>query len=89
MTKSDFIKLVAEKAGLTQKDAAAAVGAIIETITDTVAKEPIQLIGFGTFSVAERAGREGFNPITKEKITIPASKTIKFKPGKALKDAIN
>ena len=88
MTKPELVKAVEEKAGLTIKDAQKAVNALLDTITDNIAKEPITLVGFGTFTVAERAARTGINPQTKEKIEIAASKAPKFKPGKALKDAV-
>ena len=89
MNKSELVKAVAEKAELSQKDAFAAVNAIVDVITKTIKDEPVQLVGFGTFAVAERAARDGINPATGKKIKIKAAKTPKFKPGKALKDAIN
>ncbi len=89
MTKTDLINAVAEKAELTKKDADKAVAAVIESITETLAKgEKVQLVGFGTFEIRERAERTGRNPRTKEAMTIPASKAPVFKAGKAFKDAI-
>lgn len=89
MTKTDLINAVAEKAELTKKDADKAVAAVIDSITETLAKgEKVQLVGFGTFEIRERAERTGRNPRTKEAMTIPASKAPVFKAGKAFKDAI-
>ena len=90
MNKSELISAMAEKAELTKKDAGAVLDAFMETVSEEVAKdEKIQLIGFGTFELARRAQRDGKNPSTGEKIVIPASKTVRFKSGKALKDALN
>ncbi|MBB6444052.1 HU family DNA-binding protein [Bacillus benzoevorans] len=89
MNKTDLVKAVSAQADLTQKDAAKAVEAIFETISNTLAQnEKIQLIGFGTFEVRERAARKGRNPQTGEEIDIAASKVPAFKPGKELKEAI-
>lgn len=89
MTKAELIAAIAEKAGMTKKDADAALSATIDTITDTLAKgDKIQLVGFGTFEVRERAAREGINPQTKKKIKIAATKVPAFKAGRALKDAV-
>lgn len=89
MNKTDLVKAVSVQAELTQKDAAKAVDAIFETISNTLAQnEKIQLIGFGTFEVRERAARKGRNPQTGEEIEIAASKVPAFKPGKELKEAI-
>ena len=89
MTKAEFITAVAAKSGMTKKDAEAALSAVIDTITDTLAKgEKIQLVGFGTFEVRERAAREGINPQTKKKIKISATKVPAFKAGSALKEAV-
>lgn len=89
MTKAELIAAIAEKAGMTKKDADAALSATIDTITDTLAKgDKIQLVGFGTFEVRERAAREGINPQSKQKITIAATKVPAFKAGRALKDAV-
>lgn len=89
MTKAELTSLVAEKADMTKKDADKAINAVIDSITETLAKgEKIQLVGFGTFEVRERAAREGINPITKAKMTIEATKVPAFKAGRALKDAV-
>ncbi len=89
MTKTELINAVAEKAELTKKDADKAVSAVIDAITESLAKgEKIQLVGFGTFEVRERAAKEGINPATKEKMNIPAKKVPAFKAGKALKDVV-
>lgn len=89
MNKTELIAAVAEKAGISKKDADAAVNAVVATITEELAKgEKIQLVGFGTFEVRERGERTGINPRTKETITIAASKAPVFKAGKAFKDAV-
>jgi len=81
---------VAEKANISKKDADTAVNAVIDTIVETLAKdEKVQLVGFGTFEVSERAARTGRNPQTGAEMTIAASKAPKFKAGKALKDSLN
>jgi DNA-binding protein HU-beta len=90
MNKSELIAAVAEKAGIAKKDAEKAVNAFTEVVADTLKDGgKIQLVGFGTFEVTERAAREGRNPSTNETIQIPASKAPKFKAGKALKDKVN
>lgn len=90
MTKAELVSEVAAKSGLTKKDTEKAVTAVIETVSETLAKgESIQLVGFGTFEVRERAARTGINPRTKEKISIPATKVPAFKAGRALKDAVS
>ena len=89
MNKNDLINAVAEKAGLTKKDADKAVAATIDAITEALKKDDkVQVVGFGTFEVRSRAARTGRNPQTKEAMTIPASKAPVFKAGKALKDAV-
>ena len=89
MNKVELVAAVAEKAGLSKKDAEKAVAAVIDSIVGAVAKdEKVQLIGFGTFEVRSRAARTGRNPLTKETITIAASKQPVFKAGKAFKDAV-
>jgi DNA-binding protein HU-beta len=89
MNKIELVSAVATKAELTQKDAERAVNALLETIHNTLAKkEKIQLIGFGTFEVRDRAARTGRNPQTGEEINIPASKVAAFKAGKELKQAV-
>lgn len=90
MNKAELVSAVAEKAALSKKDAEAAVKAFTDVIAEELQKgEKIQLVGFGTFEVAQREARTGRNPQTKEEITIPASKSPKFKAGKALKDLVN
>lgn len=89
MNKAELITAVAQKSELTKKDAEKAVNSVIEVITETLASEErVQLVGFGTFEVRDRAARKGRNPQTKEEIMIPASKAAVFKAGKALKDAV-
>ena len=90
MNKTELVAAMAEKAGLSKKDAEAALKAFTETVEEELKKgEKIALVGFGTFEVSERAAREGRNPQTGAPMTIAASKAPKFKAGKALKDAIN
>ena len=90
MNKAELVAAVAEKAEISKKDAEAAVKAFTDVIAEELKKgEKVQLVGFGTFEVAERAAREGRNPTTGATIKIPASKAPKFKAGKALKDAVN
>lgn len=89
MTKSELITAVAEKANLSKKDAESAVSAVTEAITEALADgDKVSLVGFGTFSVKDRAARTGINPLTKEKIEIAASKAPAFKAGSVLKDAV-
>ncbi|KQU23383.1 MULTISPECIES: HU family DNA-binding protein [Priestia] len=89
MNKTELVDAVAKQAELPKQDAKKAVEALFETISDTLAQEEkIQLIGFGTFEVRERAARTGRNPQTGEEMTIPASKVPAFKPGKELKAAV-
>ena len=90
MNKTQLIEAVAAKANLTKKDAEAAVNAVTAAVADALkAGDKVQLVGFGTFEVKERAAREGRNPKTGEKITIAASKHPAFTAGKALKDSVN
>lgn len=90
MNLNDLKASVAEKAGLSKADAGSAVRAVLDTITEALAKgDKIALVGFGNFEVSERAAREGRNPATGETIQIAASKAVKFKAGKALKDSVN
>lgn len=90
MNKTELVDAIAKKANITKKDSDAFVKAFLETITETLAKgEEIQLIGFGTFTVSERAGRIGKNPKTGEKIEIAAYKVAKWKPAKPVKEAVN
>ncbi|MFF2596969.1 HU family DNA-binding protein [Priestia megaterium] len=89
MKKAELIDAVATKSELTKQDTKKAVDALFETISNTLAnEEKIQLIGFGTFEVRERAARTGRNPQTGEEMKIPASKVPAFKPGKELKEAL-
>ncbi|MEA4897959.1 HU family DNA-binding protein [Bacillota bacterium Meth-B3] len=89
MNKATFVATVAEKAGLTQKQADAALTAVLDLIVEELAKgEKVQLTGFGTFEVRERAAREGRNPATGATIEIAATKTPAFKAGKKFKDAL-
>ena len=90
MNKSELVAAIAEKADLSKKDAEKALKAFTDTVAEQLkAGEKIQLVGFGTFEVAERAARTGKNPQTGAAIKIPASKAPKFKAGKALKDTVN
>ena len=90
MNKNDLIAAVADGTGLTKADAAKAVDSVFDTITGSLkGGTEVRLVGFGTFSVANRRASEGRNPRTGEKIQIPASKQPKFKAGKGLKDAVN
>ena len=89
MGKSEFVSAVAEKADLNKTQAAAAVDAFIEAVTDALKNgEEVQFTGFGKFSVQQRKAREGINPQTKEKIQIAASKVPKFSAGSQLKAAV-
>ncbi|MBQ9468309.1 MAG: HU family DNA-binding protein [Clostridia bacterium] len=89
MMKKDLVAAIAAKTELSKKDSEAALNAAIEAVTAALAKgESVQLTGFGTFSVKERAARAGKNPATGAAITIAASKVPGFKAGKALKDAV-
>ena len=89
MNKTELVAAVAEQAGLSKKDAEAAVKAFTDVVAEALkAGDKIQLVGFGTFEVSERAAREGRNPRTGETMTIEASKTPKFNAGKALKDLV-
>ena len=89
MNKTELIAAVAEKTDLSKKDADAAVSAVLGAITDALkAGDKIQLVGFGTFEVRNRAAKQGRNPRTGETMTAPASKVPAFKAGKALKDAV-
>ncbi len=90
MNKTELVAAVAEQAGLSKKDAEAAVKAFTDVVSDALKNgDKIQLVGFGTFEVSERAAREGRNPKTGESMKIEACKTPKFKAGKALKDMVN
>ena len=90
MTKSELVSAMSEKTGLSKKDAAASIDAFVEIISDVLKHgDKLQLVGFGTFEVSERAARTGRNPKTGEDIKIPAAKIPKFKAGAALKNAVN
>lgn len=90
MNKTELIAAVAEKAGITKKDADSAVAAVVNSITEALVNgDKIQLVGFGTFEVRERGARTGRDPRTNKTIEIPASKAPAFKAGKALKEAVN
>ncbi|AVD54545.1 DNA-binding protein (plasmid) [Priestia filamentosa] len=89
MNKTELIKNVAIKTGLTQKDSTKALEGLFKTISDTLSKEEkIRLVGFGSFEVRERSGRTGRNPQTGEEIKLPATKVPAFKPGKELREAV-
>lgn len=90
MNKSELIDSIAEKGDLTKAQATAALNAFIESVGDALSSgDTIALVGFGTFSVKERAARTGRNPQTGKEIKIPASNVPSFKPGKGLKDLVN
>ena len=90
MNKADLVAAMAEKAGVSKKDAEASLKAFTDVFAEELKKgEKIQLVGFGTFEVSERAARTGRNPQTGAEMTIAASKAPKFKAGKALKDSLN
>ncbi|MBR5128082.1 MAG: HU family DNA-binding protein [Roseburia sp.] len=90
MNKAELVAAMAEKAELSKKDAEAALAAFTNIVAEELKKgEKIQLVGFGTFEVSERAERTGRNPQSGAEMVIPASKAPKFKAGKALKDMIN
>lgn len=89
MNKTELIAAIAENAELSKKDSEKALKAFVDVIAEELKKgEKVQLVGFGTFEVSERAEREGRNPQTGETMVIAASKTPKFKAGKAFKDAV-
>ena len=90
MNKTELVAAIAEKTELSKKDSEKALKAFIDVVSEELQKgEKIQLVGFGTFEVVERAAREGRNPLTGAKMKIKASKAPKFKAGKALKDSLN
>ena len=89
MNKAELAAAVAAKTGASKKDSEKAVNAVFEAITESLVKgDKVQLVGFGSFEIKERAARVGRNPRTKEEIEIPASRVPAFKAGKALKDAV-
>ncbi|KYO67370.1 MULTISPECIES: HU family DNA-binding protein [Thermovenabulum] len=90
MNKADLVSAMAEKSGLTKKDAEKALNAFIDSVMEALSKkDKVQLVGFGTFEVRERSARKGRNPQTGEEIDIPAANIPVFKAGKALRDGIN
>ncbi len=90
MNKTELVAAIAEKTELSKKDAEKALKAFTDVVAEELKKgEKIQLVGFGTFEVAERPAREGRNPLTGKAMSIPACKAPKFKAGKALKDTVN
>ena len=90
MNKTELITAFAESADISKKDSEKALKAFVDVVTEELKKgEKVQLVGFGTFEVSERAAREGRNPQTGKTMKIEACKAPKFKAGKALKDAIN
>ena len=90
MNKTELVAAVAEQADISKKDAEKALKAFVDVVTEEMKKgEKVQLVGFGTFEVSERAAREGRNPQSGEVMKIAASKAPKFKAGKALKDLVN
>ena len=89
MNKTELINQVAERAGLSKKDAEQALNAMLDTVSDALAQgDKVQLVGFGSFEIKARDARRGRNPKTKEPIEIPATKAPVFKAGKALKDRV-
>lgn len=90
MNKADLINTMSEKSGLSKKDTEKALNAFLESVEEALTQDDkIQLVGFGSFEVRERAARKGRNPQTREEINIPASKVPVFKAGKALKDVVS
>ncbi len=87
MNKSELINAIAEKSGLSKVDSKKALDATLEAISEEVKNDgKVVLVGFGTFSLAERSARMGVNPQTKKPIEIPARKSVKFKPGSGLRN---
>lgn len=90
MNKVEFITAVSNRAGTTKKDATVAVNAVLETITETLAKgESVAFVGFGSFNVKDRAARTATIPGTTKTVQVPASKAVSFKPGSELKKSVN
>lgn len=90
MTKADLVEAIAKDTGLSKADAARAVESFVVNVTKALnAGDKVTLVGFGSFSARQRAARKGVNPRTGDTINIPASKTVGFTPGKALKDSLN
>lgn len=89
MNKADLVKEISQKASVNQATAQKALESMLDTFKESLKKgDKIQLIGFGSFEVAKRAGRKGVNPQTKKEIKIPAKKVVKFKAGKELKELV-
>jgi DNA-binding protein HU-beta len=89
-TKNDLVNHIAASAGIKKVQAELALAAVTDGVREALAGgKKVTLVGFGSFSVSERAARQGRNPQTKAPMLIPASKTVKFKAGKALKDSVN
>ena len=90
MNKTELVAAMAEQTQLSKKDAEAALKAFIDVVSEEMKKgEKVQLVGFGSFEVADRAARNGVNPLTGKPMNVPACKAPKFKAGKALKEAVN
>lgn len=90
MTRTELVANVAEKSGITKKDADKILNAVFESVKQALVEgDKVQIIGFGTFEIRNRSARKGRNPQTGEEINIPASKLPSFKAGKALKEAVN
>lgn len=90
MKKAELVAAIAEKGGYTKKDAEKALSAVIETITDALAKgEKVSIVDFGSFEVRDRAAKESINPATKQPVHVPAKKVPAFKAGKALKEIVD
>ena len=90
MNKTELVAAMSEQSGLTKKDAEKALAAFLESVEGALKKgDKVQLVGFGTFEVKQRAARTGINPQTKKPVKIKASKAPSFKAGKAFKDALN
>ena len=90
MNKTELVAAMADKAGISKKDAGAALQAFTDVVAEELKKgEKIQLVGFGTFSAKKRPARDGINPLTKEPLKIPAKVVASFKAGSKLKDALN
>ena len=90
MNKNEFVNMISTKANITKKDATVAVNAVLETITETLAKgESVAFVGFGSFNVKDRAARMSTIPGTDKKVNVPACKAVSFKPGSELKKSVN
>ena len=90
MSKQQLVEMIAEKAGLTKADAARALDATMESVTEALKKgEKVSLVGFGTFATSKREAREGRNPRTGETVKIAARTAVTFKAGSKLKEAVN